>query len=65
MNSALAYIVGVSVSIGAHVALAAFLLFGSDPEPLEADPQPSGKIKMEAYEVSETQAEAKENRGEQ
>ncbi len=65
MKSALGYIIGIAASLAAHVALAAFLLVGSEPEPLDADPQPSGKIKMEAYEVSQIQAKAQENRGEQ
>jgi len=64
MKTALAWIVGLSVSVGAHAALAAFLMLGSEPDPLNSDPHPSGQIKMEAYEVSETRAEAQENRGE-
>ncbi len=65
MKNWLAWVAGISVSIGAHIALAGFLLLGSAPDPLEADPQPSGKISMEAYEVSETRAEEQENRGEE
>ncbi len=65
MKSAFAYGVGILVSVGAHVALAAFLMLGSRPEPLEASPHASGKIRMEAYEVSETRAKAQENRGEE
>lgn len=65
MKNILAWAAGITASVAAHVALAGFLLLGSAPEPLEADPQPSGKIRMEAYEVSETKAAAKENRGDE
>lgn len=56
---------GIGISVGFHVGLAAFFVLATDPEPLDVEPQQSGRIRMEAYEVSETRAEAEDVSGQE
>ena len=65
MKSALFWIAGISASLGAHAALFAFMAFATKPEPLEAEPQASGQIKMTSYEVPQSKAEPQETKGEE
>lgn len=64
MKTALSWILGLAASLGAHAALFAFLALATEPEPLEAEPQPSGRIKMTSYEVPQSKARPQDTKGE-
>ena len=65
MKAALGWIVGLAASLGAHAGMFAFLAFATEPEPLEAEPQQSGRIKMTSYEVPQSKATPQETKGEE
>lgn len=64
MKTALIWAVGLVASLGAHVALFAFLAYATEPDPLVAEPAQSGKIKMTSYEVPQSKAAAQDAKGE-
>ncbi len=64
MKAALLWTTGLTVSLGAHAALFAFLALATEPDPLVAEPTQSGKIKMTSYEVPQSKAAAQEAKGE-
>ena len=64
MKAALLWTTGLTASLGAHAALFAFMALASEPDPLEAEPAQSGKIKMTSYEVPQSKAEAQDAKGE-
>lgn len=64
MKAALLWAAGIAASLGAHAALFAFLALATEPDPLEAEPQASGRIKMTSYEVPQSKAAPQETKGE-
>jgi len=64
MKGAVIWTLGVVASLGAHAGLFAFLAFATKPEPIEAEPQASGRVKMTSYEVPQSKAEPQEIKGE-
>lgn len=65
MKTAVFWILGLTASVGAHAALFAFLALATKPEPLEAEPQQGGKIKMTSYEVPQSKAASQDTKGEE
>ena len=64
MKSAVFWTLGVLASLAAHAGLFAFLAYATKPEPIEAEPQAAGKVKMTSYEVPQSKAEPQATKGE-